>query len=78
MATGMAGFTGATSNGNDIHQRSGTIGEVPLSGLREIPVEWINVGPWQPRRRFDRLALEESQLRSGKWHRSTYIAASTS
>jgi ParB family chromosome partitioning protein len=59
IATGMAGFTGETSNGSDIHQGSGTIGEVPLSGLREIPVEWINVGPWQPRRRFDRLALEE-------------------
>ena len=26
IATGMAGFTGATSNGNDIQQRSGTIG----------------------------------------------------
>ena len=32
---------------------------MPFSGLREIPVEWINVGPWQPRRRFDRLALDE-------------------
>jgi len=30
-----------------------------LSGLSEIPVEWINPGPWQPRRRFDPDALEE-------------------
>ena len=24
-----------------------------------IPVEWINVGPWQPRRQFDREQLDE-------------------
>ena len=59
IATGMAGLTSATSNGSDIEQRSGTIGGPPLSGLREIPVEWINVGPWQPRRRFDRQALDD-------------------
>ena len=29
------------------------------SGLSEIPVEWINVGPWQPRRRFDKERLAE-------------------
>ena len=28
-------------------------------GLREIPVEWINIGPWQPRRIFDKTSLEE-------------------
>ena len=35
--------------------------DVPLQtlGLRQIPVEWINVGPWQPRRRFDKAALDE-------------------
>ena len=55
----MAGVTGARSNGSDIQKTSGTIGGLPLSGLREVPVEWINVGPWQPRRRFDRLALDE-------------------
>ena len=27
--------------------------------LREIPVEWINIGPWQPRRIFDKASLEE-------------------
>lgn len=30
-----------------------------LSGLADIPVEWINVGPWQPRRRFDKEKLAE-------------------
>ena len=28
-------------------------------GFRQIPVEWINVGPWQPRRRFDKGGLDE-------------------
>lgn len=59
IATGMAGITGAESNGSDIQQTPGTSGGLPLSGLREVPIEWINVGPWQPRRRFDRLALDE-------------------
>ena len=59
IATGMSGVTGALPNGSDIQQTSGTSGGLSLSGLREVPVEWINVGPWQPRRRFDRLALEE-------------------
>ena len=27
--------------------------------VRLVPVEWINPGPWQPRRIFDRAALEE-------------------
>ena len=26
---------------------------------QQIPVEWINVGPWQPRRNFDRQQLDE-------------------
>ena len=26
---------------------------------QQIPVEWINVGPWQPRRKFDREQLDE-------------------
>ena len=59
IATGMAGVTGAASNGSDIQQTSGTSGGLALSGLREVPIEWINVGPWQPRRRFDKLALDE-------------------
>ena len=28
-------------------------------GYQQIPVEWIDVGPWQPRRRFDREQLDE-------------------
>ena len=59
IATGMAGLTDAKSNVSDFLQTSDTTAGVPSSGLREIPVEWINVGPWQPRRRFDRLALDE-------------------
>ncbi len=30
-----------------------------LKGLHQVPVEWINVGPWQPRHRFDGEGLEE-------------------
>ena len=60
IATGMSGgVTGAVPNGSDIQQTSGTSGGLSVSGLREIPIEWINVGPWQPRRRFDKLALDE-------------------
>ena len=59
IATGMSSLTGASSNASDILQTPDTIGGIPSSGLREVPVEWINVGPWQPRRRFDRVALDE-------------------
>lgn len=31
----------------------------PISGLTELPIEWINSGPWQPRRRFDKTRLSE-------------------
>ena len=30
-----------------------------MSGLSEIPIEWINTGPWQPRRVFAQDALAE-------------------
>lgn len=40
-------------------QTTDIIGKTSLSGLREVPVEWINVGPWQPRRRFDKVGLDE-------------------
>ena len=39
-----------------------TAGQVAPPDSREfqyIPVEWINVGAWQPRRQFDREQLEE-------------------
>lgn len=29
------------------------------SGFTELPIEWINSGPWQPRRRFDKDSLAE-------------------
>ena len=39
-----------------------TAGQTASPDSREfqyIPVEWINVGPWQPRRQFDRAQLDE-------------------
>ena len=30
-----------------------------ITGLTDIPIEWINSGPWQPRRKFDQAALAE-------------------
>ena len=39
-----------------------TAGQAAAPDSREfqyIPVEWINVGPWQPRRKFDREQLDE-------------------
>ncbi|MDB4852759.1 ParB/RepB/Spo0J family partition protein [Alphaproteobacteria bacterium] len=39
-----------------------TAGQAAAPDSREfqyIPVEWINVGPWQPRRQFDREQLDE-------------------
>jgi ParB family chromosome partitioning protein len=32
----------------------------PVKGqVRQLPIEWINPGPWQPRRQFDKEALRE-------------------
>ena len=62
IATGVkrvAEATDTSSNASDVRQLSDKIDQTPLSGLREIPVEWINVGPWQPRRRFDKAGLDE-------------------
>ena len=53
------GITRSSSNAIDTPQKSETISQMSFSGLRVVPVEWINVGPWQPRRRFDKLALDE-------------------
>ena len=38
--------------------------QTPASGtvrgqVRQLPIEWINPGPWQPRRQFDKEALRE-------------------
>ena len=62
MATGSAAGGGVKHTppiSSDVLQNSDTINETTLSGLRAIPVEWINVGPWQPRRRFDKASLNE-------------------
>lgn len=31
----------------------------PRDAIRKLPLEWINPGPWQPRRIFDSLGLQE-------------------
>jgi len=38
---------------------AGNTGPAQSRDYQQIPVEWINVGPWQPRRQFDRDQLEE-------------------
>ncbi len=55
----VTGATGKSSYTSDTAQIYDKTNEIQPSGLREIPVEWINVGPWQPRRRFDKIALDE-------------------
>ena len=61
---GVAATTGTAApagSGASLAASSGS-GQAPqlqLSGLGEIPVEWINVGPWQPRRCFDKERLAE-------------------
>ena len=54
-----AGAKGTLTNVSDSHQTSYMPDENYLSGLRDVPVEWINVGPWQPRRVFDKAGLDE-------------------
>ncbi len=57
----------ATNSGHTGHENalgsdiSAAVSQVTSSSssLRTIPVEWINPGPWQPRRFFDNQALEE-------------------
>lgn len=50
---GIATATGATASSSD------AAGAPVATGFRDIPIEWINVGPWQPRRRFDKPGLDE-------------------
>ena len=49
-----AAAPGPSEGGGD----GGSAAAVP-SGLVELPIEWINSGPWQPRRRFDTESLGE-------------------
>ena len=50
---GIATATGATASSSD------AAGAPAATGFQDIPIEWINVGPWQPRRRFDKAGLDE-------------------
>ena len=50
-----AGVGAAPSAGNS----PGSSEALAPSGLMELPIEWINSGPWQPRRRFDTETLAE-------------------
>ena len=51
--SGIATATGATAPSSDV------AGSPAATGFQDIPIEWINVGPWQPRRRFDKAGLDE-------------------
>ena len=51
--SGIATATGALVSSSDVTSQPAVV------GFQDIPVEWINVGPWQPRRRFDNAGLDE-------------------
>jgi ParB family chromosome partitioning protein len=51
--SGIATATGALASSSD------ATSQPAATGFQDIPVEWINVGPWQPRRRFDKAGLDE-------------------
>ena len=51
--SGIATATGALVSSSDVTSQPAAV------GFQDIPVEWINVGPWQPRRRFDNAGLDE-------------------
>ncbi|MEC8516171.1 MAG: ParB/RepB/Spo0J family partition protein [Pseudomonadota bacterium] len=57
-ATGTAAARGTGASQADV-AGPGQTPQSLLAGLGEIPVEWINVGPWQPRRLFDKERLAE-------------------
>ena len=60
---GVAAATGAAvaGGGTGMTQSAVETGlpAAPITGLTELPIEWINSGPWQPRRRFDKDRLTE-------------------
>ena len=56
---GDAGVAAATANPATAAALGEEAAGTSLTGLAEIPVEWINSGPWQPRRRFDNDALAD-------------------
>ena len=67
-----AGVSAAPSAGNS----PGSSEAVAPSGLMELPIEWINSGPWQPRRRFDTETLAElaDSIRSRGWCSRSWCA----
>jgi ParB family chromosome partitioning protein len=58
---GDRGIAAATGAAGAIADNSSTAAALTSlsAGLQEIPIEWINVGPWQPRRRFDKDGLND-------------------
>ena len=61
LGRGLSSLLGdaGVAAGNAGGAASGTGAASALSGLTELPIEWINSGPWQPRRRFDTDSLAE-------------------
>jgi ParB family chromosome partitioning protein len=66
--TGSANMAPATARAPDMAPKpaiadtpppSATVAGVVVGGVIDIPVEWINSGPWQPRLKFDKSALQE-------------------
>ena len=51
---GDSGIATATSATAPLPTAAGTSAAI---GFQDIPIEWINVGPWQPRRLFDNAGL---------------------
>ena len=61
LGRGLSSLLGdaGVAAGNAGGAASGTGEASALSGLTELPIEWINSGPWQPRRRFETDSLAE-------------------
>lgn len=45
--------------GDNITIMAGPVSPSNISSVKQIPIEWINPGPWQPRRKFDADSLRE-------------------
>ena len=62
LGRGLSSLLGDAGVAAGVSQNSGTEAKgaaAAPSGLTELPIEWINSGPWQPRRRFDTESLSE-------------------
>ena len=44
---------------NNIASIAGSVSLSNFSSIQQIPIEWINPGPWQPRKKFDSDSLKE-------------------